>query len=120
MIIDDSLTEKRGDDIPNVGRFYDHAEGEHIWGRNLVYTSYTDDKTGYPLGFRLYEKGDDTETKIELAKQLIERAEEAAEVPAETYLFDAWYCAAELIEAVESYGKDWISVLKSDRLDIQP
>jgi SRSO17 transposase len=62
----------------------------------------------------LYEK--DAETKIELAKQLIEEAENAAEVPAETYLFDSWYCAQELIETVESHGKDWISALKSDRL----
>lgn len=114
VVIDDSFTEKTGDEIPNVGRFYDHAEGEYIWGQNLVYTFYTDDKTGYPLGFRLYEK--DAETKIELAKELIEEAEEAADVPAETYLFDSWYCARELIELVESHGKDWISVLKSDRL----
>jgi SRSO17 transposase len=114
VVIDDSFTEKTGDDIPNVGRFYDHAEGEYIWGQNLVYSFYTDDKTGYPLGFRLYEK--DAETKIELAKQLIEEAEEAAEVPAETYLFDAWYLAQELVELVESSGKDWISALKSDRL----
>jgi SRSO17 transposase len=95
VVIDDSFTEKTGDEIPNVGRFYDHAEGDYIWGQNLVYTFYTDDKTGYPLGFRLYEK--DAETKIELAKQLIEEVEAAAEVPAEAYLFDSWYCAAGLI-----------------------
>jgi hypothetical protein len=114
IVIDDSFTEKTGDEISNVGRFYDYGEGEFIWGQNLVYSFYTDDKTGYPLGFRLYDK--DAGTKIELAKQLIDEAEAAAEVPAETYLFDSWYCAAELIEAVESPSKDWISALKSDRL----
>jgi hypothetical protein len=40
----------------------------------------------------------------------------AAEVQAETYLFDSLYCAQELIETIESYRKDWISALKSDRL----
>lgn len=53
-MIDDSFTEKTGEEIPDVGRFYDHAEGEFIWSQNLV---YTDDQTGYPLGFRLNEKG---------------------------------------------------------------
>jgi len=66
VVIDDSFTEKTGDEIPNVGRFYDHADGDYIWGQNLLYSYYTDDKTGYPVGFRLYEK--DAETKIELAK----------------------------------------------------
>lgn len=61
-MIDDSLTEKTSDHIPNVGEFNDHAEGEYISGQNFVYTYNTDEKTGYPLGVRLYEE--DT-TKIE-------------------------------------------------------
>jgi hypothetical protein len=73
VVIDDTFTEKTGDEIPNVGRFYDHADGEYIWDQNLVYSYYNDDKTGYLVGFRLYEK--DAETKIELATQLIEAAE---------------------------------------------
>jgi len=112
-VIDDTFTEKTGNETPNVGRFYDHAEGDYIWGQNLVYSYYTDDKTGYPVRFRLYEK--DAETKIELATQLIEAAETRADVPAETYLFDSWYCASDLVEAVESHGKDCVSTLKSDR-----
>jgi SRSO17 transposase len=113
VVIDDSFTEKTGDDNPNAGRFYDHADGDYLWGQNLVFSYYTDDKTGYPLGFRLYEK--DADSKIELAKALVREAETQAEVPAKTYLFDSWYCAQELIEEIEAHGKDWISVLKSDR-----
>lgn len=48
-----------------MGKFYDHAEGEFILGQDPVYTYYTGEKTGYPLGFRLYEE--DT-TKINQAK----------------------------------------------------
>lgn len=113
VVIDDSFTEKTGEEIPNAGRFYDHADGDYLWGQNLVFSYYTDDKTGYPLGFRLYEK--DAHSKIELAKALVREAETRAEVPAKTYLFDSWYCAQELIEEIEAHGKDWISVLKSDR-----
>ncbi len=32
VVIDDSFTHKTGEEIPNVGRFYDHADGEYIWG----------------------------------------------------------------------------------------
>lgn len=113
VVIDDSFTEKTGEDIPNVGRFYDHTDGDYLWGQNLVYTIYTDHKTGYPVGFRLYEK--DAETKIEVAKELVREAEADTACPARTYLFVSWYCAQELIEEIESHGKDWISVLKSDR-----
>jgi hypothetical protein len=53
VILDDSLTEKTGEDIPGVGTFFDHAEGDYVWGQDLVYSFYTDEKTGYPLAFRL-------------------------------------------------------------------
>lgn len=68
VVIDDTLTEKPGEEIPKVGTFYGHGEGEFIWGQNLVYSYYTDDKTGYPPNLRRYEKDADTaSTKIELA-----------------------------------------------------
>lgn len=53
VVIDDSLTEKTGDKIPNVRRFHGDAEGDYVWGQDLVYSFYTDEKTGYPLAFRL-------------------------------------------------------------------
>ena len=56
VIIDDTFTHKTGENIPNVGKFYDHTIRGYIWGQNLVYALYADEKTTYPLGFRLYEK----------------------------------------------------------------
>ena len=114
IIIDDTVTEKAGDDVPGVDYFYDHAEGDTIWGQNIVYAFYADDKTAYPLGFRLYEDGD---SKLDLAKNLIDEIESEVGVPADTYLFDSWYAhASSLIEHIESYGKDWIGPLRSNRL----
>jgi hypothetical protein len=112
VVLDDSVTHKTGDEIPNVDWVYDHAENDTVWGQNLVLSQYADEKTTYPLGFRLYEK--DAETKIDHAKALVDEAHEVG-VPADTYLFDSWYCSQELVEHVESYDRDWISVLKSDR-----
>ena len=60
VIIDDTFTHKTGEKIPNVGKFYDHTVPGYIWGQNLIYALYADEKTTYPLGFRLYEKRRET------------------------------------------------------------
>jgi len=51
VIIDDTFTHKTGEKIPNVGKFYDHTVRGYMWGQNLVYALYVDEKTTYPLGF---------------------------------------------------------------------
>jgi hypothetical protein len=59
IILDSTITEKAGDPVPGVGRFYDHAEGDTVWGQDLIYAFYAENKTAYPLTFRLYEQQDD-------------------------------------------------------------
>lgn len=44
IIIDDSVNQKAGEELPGAGRFYDHTEGETVWGQSLVYAFYTDEK----------------------------------------------------------------------------
>jgi len=75
IILDDSVTDKTGKELPSVGRFYDHAEGESVWGQNLVYAFYADDKTAYPLAFRLYDDDDD-QSKYDLARDIIAELED--------------------------------------------
>jgi hypothetical protein len=120
IILDDTITEKAGDEIPGVGHFYDHAEGDTVWGQNIVYAFYADDKTAYPLTFRLYEKQDqddqNPETKYDLAREIVTELEEEVGVPADTYLFDSWFAHdSDLVEHVESYGNDWIGPIRSNR-----
>jgi SRSO17 transposase len=113
IIIDDTINQKAGDEVPGVGHFYDHAEGDTVWGQNIVYAFYADEKTAYPLAFRLYEDGD---SKLDLAREIIAELEEEVGVPAGTYLFDSWYAHdSGLIEHIESYEKDWIGPLRSNR-----
>jgi len=75
IILDDTVTEKAGDEVPGVGRFYDHAEGDTVWDQDLIYAFYADDKTAYPLTFWLYEQQDDEdddhETKYDLARKIV-------------------------------------------------
>ncbi|MDJ1433797.1 IS701 family transposase [Halostagnicola sp. A-GB9-2] len=111
VIIDDTFTHKTGEQIPNVGKFYDHTVPGYIWGQNLIYALYADEKTTYPLGFRLYEK--DAQRRIELAIELVDELIEIG-VPADTYLFDMSYCSEEFVSHLETHSKEWVSAVKSD------
>jgi hypothetical protein len=47
---------------------------------------------------------------------MITELEEVVGVPADTYLLDSWFAHdSELIKHVESYGKDWVGPLRSNR-----
>ena len=120
IVIDDSVLQRTGKELPGAGSFYDHSEGEPVWGQDIVYAFYTDHKTSYPLAFRQYEKADGEEdveaTKYELAQEIITELEEEIGVPAATYLFDSWFAHdSGLIKHVESHQKDWIGPLRSNR-----
>ncbi|SNR77663.1 DDE superfamily endonuclease [Halorubrum ezzemoulense] len=85
IILDDTITHKAGDEVPGVGHFYDHAEGDTVWGQDLIYAFYADDKTAYPLTFRLYEKQDDNDqdhdTRYDLAREIVTELEDEVGVP---------------------------------------
>jgi hypothetical protein len=122
IVIDDSVFRRIGKELPGAGEFYDHTEGGPVWSQDLVYSFYTDYKTSYPLVFRQYEKADDEdqndedETKYDLPREMVTELEEEGSVPADTYLFDSWFVHdSGLIKHVESYGKDWIGPLRSNR-----
>jgi SRSO17 transposase len=89
IVIDDSVFQRTGKELPGAGKFYDHTEGEPVWGQDLVYSFYTDDKTSYPLVFRQYEKADDEdqddadETKYDLSREMVTELEEEVGVPAD-------------------------------------
>ena len=97
-------------------------QGEPVWGQNLVYSFYTYDKTSYPLAFHQYEETDDEdqdnedETKYNLSREVITELEEEVGIRWYTYLFDSWFAhVSNLVNHVESYGKNWVGPLRSNR-----
>ena len=54
-------------------------------------------------------------TKIELAIELIHETEKM-NIKAKTYVFDSWFLCKDIIKTIRSYGKDWVSVLKQNRI----
>ncbi len=110
---DDTFTHKVGEHIPNAGKFYDYTVPGYIWGQNIIYALYADDKTTYSLTFRLY--GKDAHRRVGLAIELVDELIEI-DVRADTYLFDTSYCSEEFVTHLETYGKEWVSAVKSHAL----
>lgn len=124
LIIDDSLIEKYGKAMAAVGKLWDHSQGRYLeYAHCLVGLIYADHKgLRYPLQFDLYRKEEDCQSdgvlfrsKIKIASELIEWATRQG-ILYQTVVFDSWFFASEFVELIESLGKDWISMAKSNRL----
>ena len=57
---------------------------------------------------------DEFQTKITLAKQIIEKAIER-KLPFKVVLMDSWYLTEEIVELLKDRHKDWVSLLKKNR-----
>lgn len=123
LIIDDSLIEKFGKLMEAVSKQYDHSQNRYLkYAHCLVALVYSDENSNrYPLNFDLWRSKQDCieikqsfRTKIEIAKSLIQYALDQG-IPFKGVLFDSWYFCKELVDFIESYSKDWISVSKSNR-----
>lgn len=125
LIIDDTLIEKFGKAMEGVGKLYDHSQARYLeYAHCLVGLIYANHKElRYPLKFELYRKKEDCtpesglvfETKIVIAKEMIQWAVSMG-IPFQTVVFDSWFFTEDLVQYVESLGKDWISISKSNRL----
>ncbi len=117
-IIDDTLLEKEGENIPFSGKFYDHAKGRFIHGQSLISLHFADHKTSYAVDYRPYLKKGQIghATKIELAKELITEAIDEMKMPTFTFVFDSWYMCDDIVKHIESYNRLWIAASKHDRL----
>lgn len=123
LIIDDTLIEKYGKLMEAAGKLYDHSQGRYLeFAHCLVGLCWADHKKRrYPLRFEVYRKKKDCQkeglkfkTKIKLALELIDWAVRQG-ISFQTVVFDSWFFCKELVDHIESLGKDWISMSKSDR-----
>jgi SRSO17 transposase len=119
LAIDDTICEKTGKHIAEVGKYYDHAQGHYVLGHNIVTSQYITSRGSFPIGWRLYLKRDkhdkDFKTKIELAEELIQDALDRG-LQFKTVVFDAWYLAKELVKVIELKGLYWVGAVPSNRI----
>lgn len=118
LIVDDTLNHKTGEHMEGVNIHFDHAEGKHALGHQLVTTHLAAGKYSVPIDFELYERNEgqpNFKSKIEIAKQLIAKAVDAG-FNFDCVVYDVWYFNFEVTSYTESIGKDWVAGCKINRL----
>ena len=58
LSVDDTLLTHYGRRFDEIAFLYDPVEKRHAWAHNLVNLHYSDDRTDYPLRFRLWKPAD--------------------------------------------------------------
>ncbi len=125
LAIDDTLIEKFGKHIEGVSKQYDHAEGRYVqYAHNLLGLIYINpqETIRYPLNFSFYRSSKESakhgttfKTKIELGKEMITWSIEKG-ISFQTVVFDSWFLSKDMADFIEEVHKDWISMVKSNRL----
>ena len=122
VVIDDYIVEKYGEEIYGVDWHHDHTQRKKVWGVqvadcilsgkgifSLLSTVYLKKKSKW------LDSSNPFKTKIEIQKDhltyLIKMGLEFSCVA-----MDIWYFSKEMTDHIESFEKDWIAEVKSNRL----
>ena len=112
LIIDDSIAEKTGKHIEEVQYHKDHSGNGFAFGHQVVTALIMCFGLLLPLFPKLYSKK--TQSKIELAKQIIEYA--SSKIRISQVILDSWYVCNEIIKLCLKRGLTLIGNIKSNRL----
>ena len=112
MIIDDSIAEKTGKHIEEVQYHKDHSGNGFVFGHQVVTALIMCFGLLLPLFPKLYSKK--TQSKIELAKQIIEYA--SSKIRISQVIMDSWYVCNDIIKLCLKKGLTLIGNIKSNRL----
>lgn len=116
LIIDDTVIAKPySKELDILSWIYSSGDKQYLYGINVVFIIYSDGKTRYPLGFRIWNKNDN-KTKIDLAIELLLQAKRIYHLKPNYVLMDSFYPAAKLLRTVHKLKWHWISKIKSNRL----
>lgn len=112
LLIDDSISKKTGKHIEEAQYHKDHAGNGYVFGHQIVTALIICMGLLLPLFPKLYSKK--TQSKIELAKQLIEFA--CSKIRINQVIIDSWYVCNEIIKLCLRKGITLIGNIKSNRL----
>ena len=96
LIFDDSLVERDGKHIEETQSHKDHAENKFIMGHQFFTSMIYTPLLHLPLFPRLYSKN--TESKIDMAKELIDNLVFEAKIMIDAVLMDSWYSDKKIIK----------------------
>jgi len=116
LILDDSTLDKfYARKIPLV---YKHWSGKHhrtVQGINNLTALWTDGDKHIPCDFRVYDKLNDGLSKNDHFVDLLKVAHQRGFEP-DYVCFDSWYSSLANLKAIRSYGWQWLTRLKLNRL----
>jgi SRSO17 transposase len=121
LVVDDTITEKKGEHIEGVARYTRH-DGGKVLGHNVVTCRYVDWRIDWPVSQRRYRKHEECadpqefRTKIELGQELLTEAKQHFGLAAQTAAFDAAYLSPAMVGTCEELGLDWIAGCQSNRV----
>ena len=112
LIIDDSIAEKTGKHIEEVQYHKNHSGNGFVFGHQVVTALIMCFGLLLPLFPKLYSKK--TQSKIELAKKIIEYA--SSKIRISQVIMDSWYVCNDIIKLCLKKGLTLIGNIKSNRL----
>lgn len=112
LVIDDSISKKTGKHIEEAQYHKDHASKGYVFGHQIVTALIMCMGLLLPLFPKLYSKK--TQSKIELAKQIIEYA--SSRIKISQVIIDSWYMCNDIIKLCLKKGLTLIGNVKSNRV----
>lgn len=112
LIIDDSISKKTGKYIEEAQYHKNHAGKGYVFGHQVVTALIMCMGLLLPLFPKLYSKK--TQSKIELAKQVIEYA--SSKIAISQVIMDSWYVCNDIIKLCLKKGLTLIGNVKSNRV----
>jgi len=113
LILDDSLVERNGKHIEETQSHKDHNENKFITGHQFFTRMINTSLVCLPLFPILYSKN--TESKIEMAIQLVDKLVVEEKIAINAVLFDSWYSDKKLINKCKTKGILVVCGIKSNR-----
>lgn len=120
VILDDYIVEKSGKEMFGTDWHRDHVENKNVWGQQIADCVYSGNGI-YPLLSTVYIRensrwlDDNFRTKIQIQMDHLTELTEMG-LQFSVVLGDIWYCSKDIIQHIESLGKDWIFQCKSNRM----
>lgn len=116
LIIDDTVIAKPySKELDLLSWIFSPSDRQYLYGINVVFVIWTDGKTRFPIGFRIWYK-DSKKTKIDLAMELLNDAKKIYQLKPGYVLMDSFYPAAKLLKLIRKFRWHWIAKIKSNRL----
>lgn len=115
LIIDDTVIQKpHQKNFEGFTYVYDHTSGRKVKGICVVFIAWTNGKIVIPLYSLIYQK--DEQTRIELALALLSKVRNSLKIKPKAVLFDSWYSCVAIMKRIQSYGWQFVTQIKKNRI----